>query len=95
MASEVSPTPAPASVALGAGTQAEHPELKSRIENLGRWRELACRTQCPRREIPEACRGPPSRAPRPVCASTCGGKGAAAGKEPLRPFRVGRNSPRP
>lgn len=31
------------------GTQAEHPELKSRIENLGRRRELVW-TQCPRGE---------------------------------------------
>lgn len=74
------------------GTQAEHPELKSRTENLGET-EAGVQDTVPKGrdlhgEIPEACRGPPSRVPpEPVCAHPCR-KGAEAGKEAFRAFQV-------
>lgn len=82
---------------LGEGTQAEHPELKSRTENLGRRRELVCRTQCPRGETFTAksqrpAEGLPRGFLRSLSVHTRAGKGAEAGKEAFRAFRFERNS---
>lgn len=78
------------------GTQAGHPELKSRAENLGRPRELVCKTEVPEERTSQRKSQRPAEDLPPVFfwehIRMCLGKLPEAGKRTIRILQDWNNS---